>query len=176
MTDTTNLDFSELLDRFIDGELSTEERQALFARAAEDPALGVELTSALEVQTALANLPAHTAPASLQTKLKAIPGRECSRLADWLLRPQWAVAAVLLLMLAGGGELYQQHLLQEQQQAELAQAKHDLALVLGYLEKINRSANHQIQSTVSEVTSEPVVNITTRTLQTQLQTEQEFEL
>ena len=173
MSDNRPPDFADLLDNFIDGELTSEERQILFAQAAEDAALGKDLAAAIALQKALANLPTDKAPASLNRKLQAIPGRNRRRLSTWLLRPQWAFATVLLLVLAGGGEMYQQH---RQQQTELAQAKQDLALVLTYLEKFSRNANHQIQSTVSDVTSEPVARITTQTLQTQLQTGQEFEL
>ena len=176
MSDKPTLDFERLLDNFIDGDLTAEERQLLFSRAAGDPELGRELASAMELQQALASLPAEKAPASLQRRLDSIPRKQRrTRPLHWLLRPQWALATVLLLILAGGG-LYQQQQEQRQQQAELAQAKQDLALVLAYLEKINRSTNQQIQATVSDVTSEPVARITTQTLQTQLQTGEEFEL
>lgn len=177
MSDKSKLDFATLLDNFIDGDLTAEERQLLFTRAAGDRELGRELASAMELQRALASLPADKAPASLQRRLDSIPRKQQrARPLDWLLRPQWALAVVLLLILAGGGGLYQQQQVQRQQQAELAQAKQDLALVLAYLEKINRSTNQQIQATVSDVTSEPVARITTQTLQTQLPTGQEFEL
>ena len=93
----------------------------------------------------------------------------------WLVPSRWAIATVLAVALLGGHSLYQhqQHL---QQETELAQAKKELALVLAYLEKVNRNTNHQIQHTVNEVTAKPVARITTRTLQEQLRPKQETEL
>lgn len=175
MSEKGQPDYAELLDRFIDGEVTTGERQLLLCGAAEDPALGSKLASAMELQRALAGLPAEKAPTGLQRRLRTIPDKhpEPGPPRGWLLRPHWLIAtAALVLALVGGGALYQH----QQQEAELAQAKADLELVLAYLEKVNLKTRNRIHSTVSEVTSEPVARITARTLQDQLQLRQEFEL
>ncbi|MEH6587022.1 MAG: hypothetical protein V7720_10695 [Halioglobus sp.] len=176
MSERVDTEFTQLLDTFIDGDLEHSQRQLLLARAAEDPALGAELASAIELQQALSGMPRLKASASLTRKLHKIPRRESRWFSRWVLRPRSAFAAILVMSLIGGHELYQQQQHQLAQQAELAQAKQDLALVLAYLEKVNRSANTQIQVTVNEATARPVARITTKTLQNQLQPRQEFEL
>ena len=170
--------FDELLEAWIDGEISPDERQELLASAADDPALGDKLAAASNLQQALAGLQTESVPNNISRALHRIPRRQKKRrsLKDWLLHPNWAVAAALVLFLVGGTQLYQQQQRQQQQQAQLAQAREELALVLAYLEKINRSANQQIQTTVSGVTSEPVTRITARTLQDQLRPKQELKL
>ena len=169
-------EFEQLLDALIDGELEAAERQILLSKAAQDPALGLKLAAAMELQQALAGLPEHQAPASLSRKLHQIPQRESRWLPGWLAQPRWAFAATLVLCLLGGRELYQQNQLQMQQQAELVQAQQDLALVLAYLNKVNRSASSQIQTTLNAATAQPVARITTQTLQNPLQPRPEIEL
>ena len=176
MSERIDAEFAQLLDAFIDGDLEHSQRQVLLARAAEDPALAAELASAMELQQALSGMHRLQAPASLTRKLHKIPRREGRWISSWALRPRWAFAAILVLSLIGGRELYQQRQQQLAQQAELAQARQDLALVLAYLNKVNRSANAQIQTTVSQATAKPVARVTTQTLQNQLQPIQEFEL
>jgi len=176
MSELEESEFEQLLDAFIDGDLEPDQRQVLLARASEDPALGASLANAMELQQALSGLPKLQAPASLTRKLQQIP-QPLSHWADnWLRRPRWAYAAILVLSLMGGREIYQQHQQQLAQQAELAQARQDLALALAYLNKVNRNANTQIQLTVNEATAKPVARVTTKTLQNQLQPRQEFQL
>ncbi|MEH6580797.1 MAG: hypothetical protein V7754_02600 [Halioglobus sp.] len=175
MSELEETGFELLLDAFIDGDLEPVQRQALLATAAEDPTLGAELAVAVELQQALAGLPEHQVPASLNRKLQKIAQPESHWAGHWLLRPRWAFAAMLVFSLIGGREIYQQHQ-QVTQQAELAQARQDLALVLAYLDKVNRSVNAQIQMTVNEATAKPVVRVTTKTLQSQLQPRKDFEL
>lgn len=176
MSDRVDTEFSQLLDAFIDGDLEHSKRQALLARSSEDPVLGAELASAIELQQALAGMPRQQAPASLTRKLQQISRRESRWISNWAPRSRWAFATILVLSLIGGGQLYQQHQQQLAQRAELAQARQDLALVLAYLDKVNRSTNAHIQTTVNQATAKPVARVTTQTLQNQLQPRQEFEL
>lgn len=176
MSEQEQDDFELSLDAFIDGELDQAQRQELLARAAKEPLLGAKLSAAMELQQALSALPIEKAPASLAGKLQKVPHKASRWSITWLLGPQTAFAALLVLTLIGGRELYQQHQQQLAQQIELAQAKHDLALVLSYLDKVNRNTNAQIQMTVNEATAKPVARVTTETLQNELQPRKEFEL
>ncbi|MEP5569400.1 MAG: hypothetical protein ABJN62_16280 [Halioglobus sp.] len=176
MSEEEQSEFELLLDNFIDGELDPSQRQELLNRAAKDPLLGAKLGATIELQQALSSLPMDKAPASLTDKLRKIPtGRSPWRF-DWSLGPRTAFAALIVLALVGGGQLYQHQQKQSAQQAALAQAQQDLALVLSYLEKVNRSANTQIQMTVNHATAKPVARVTTEALQNQLQPNQEIEL
>lgn len=176
MSERIDTEFAQLLDAFIDGDLDRSQRQHLLARTAEDPALGAELASAIELQQALSGMPKLQASASLTRKLQKIPRREWRWVSNWAPRPRWAFAAIVVMSLIGGRGLYQQHQQQLAQQAELAQAREDLTLVLAYLDKVNRSTNAQIQMTVNQATAKPVARVTTQTLQNQLRPRQEFEL
>ena len=178
MTDSKESEFDALVEAWIDGDIDADERQALLARAAEDQALGAKLASASNLQQALTGLQMEPAPQSLRKSLRSIPRQENRRhsFIDWLLHPRWALAAILLLVAFGGIRLHQQEQRQLQQQAQLEQAREELALALSYLAKINRHTNQQIQTTVNGVTAEPVARVTTQTLQQQLRPKQEYEL
>lgn len=103
---------------------------------------------------ALAELPAERAPRSLQRRLRRIPRRAARR--HWWWRPAWALA--LLVPAVAVITVQQQHL--AQQEAELAQARHDLALALSYVEKANTIAAGQINAALAVGLAQPVAETT----------------
>lgn len=103
---------------------------------------------------ALAELPKEHAPRSLQRRLQQIPRRAGRH--HWWLRPAWALA--LLVPAVAVITLQQQHL--ARQEAELAQARHDLALALSYVEKANTIAAGQINAALAVGLAQPVAETT----------------
>jgi hypothetical protein len=119
---------------------------------------------------ALARLPEERAPRSLQRRLRRIPRREGWRY-RWL-RPAWALA--LLVPLVAVVTVQQQRL--ARQEAELAQARQDLAVALSYIEKANTIAAGQINAALTVGLAQPVVESTRHGLQLPMETTLEIEL
>lgn len=107
-----------------------------------------------ELGAALAELPEEKAPRSLQRRLQRISRRAGRR--HWWWRPAWALA--LLVPAVAVITVQQQHL--AQQEAELAQARHDLALALSYIEKANTIAAGQINAALAVGLARPVAETT----------------
>ncbi len=116
------------------------------------------------LREALAELPAERAPRSLQRRLQRIPRRAGRRFRWW--RPAWALA--LLVPVVAVIAVQQQRL--AQQEAELAQARQDLALALSYIEKANTIAAGQINAAMAVGLTRPVVETTRYGLQLPVET------
>jgi hypothetical protein len=122
------------------------------------------------LRAALAELPEERTPRSLQRRLQRIPRRSGRR--HWWWRPAWTLALVLPVMAVIA--VQQQRL--ARQEAELAQARQELALALSYIEKANTIAAGQINAALAVGLAQPVVQTTRYGLQLPVDTTLETEL
>lgn len=166
-------DWEDQINALMDGELGDAEAEALKGAADNDQALARAIIEAYQLQQALASIPLERAPASLRRKLKSIPREQRSLSRPWLSQPGWvaalaAVPLVLVLVMNITGS-------REPTEAEIAQARQDLALALGYLYKASRKTGLAIESSIEEGLAEPVTESTVRTLNEQLDLNKEQE-
>lgn len=123
-----------------------------------------------DLRAALGALPGEQAPRRLRRRLQRIPRR--ARRQRWWLRPGWALALLVPVVLVIG--LQQQRL--AMQEAELAQARQDLALALSYLEKANGITAGQINAALDAGLARPVAEQTRYSLQLPVETTLETRL
>lgn len=135
------------IEALLDGELSDAEAEALKSAAERDQALARAIIEAYQLQQAIAALPREPAPASLRRKLRRIPReqRKLERPAFPQLRWAAALAAFPLVLYA-----LTQLAPKQPSPAEIAQARHDLAVAFSYLEKASRATGREIESTIDD--------------------------
>ena len=168
-------DWELQLNQLLDGELEGEALQALQRAAAKDPELERAVRQAHELQQLMGALPAESAPDSLRQKLAAIPERDelaadVARLNEQRpragLRWRWlsALAVVPLVFVL----LVQQSGPTAPSDAELAQAREDLALALAYLDKATRVTERELSYTIGAAMRDPIEERTLRSITEQL--------
>ncbi len=141
--------FDERIEAWLDDELSGSEAALFEARLATDPLLEREIERATRLGAQLQDLPGLQAPSSLSRNVMEITGNSFAL--PKLAFPAWgwslggACAAALALMVTlgpavlPGGEPELQPTAQE-----LAKARADLALALGYVDQAGNMAARQL--------------------------------
>ena len=179
------------INALLDGELDDAAAESLKAEADQDPALARAIIEAYQLQRLLAGMPRERAPDSLRQKLQRIPAEQASaerriaeaaRSVERARRPRWfeprwamALAALPLVVVLGiqfsgqfGGP-------PDPTQAELAQARQDLALAFAYLEKASRVTEREIEQTIGAGMRDPVTETTARAISEQFELNEEQE-
>lgn len=174
------------INALLDGELDDGEAEALKAAAEADQVLARTIIEAYQLQRVMASLPLERAPDSLREKLRRIPAeqeslsraRQTSRNTSeprrwrWF-EPRWAMAlAALPLVIALGVQVSGPRTPSE---AELAQARQDLALAFSYLQKASQVTGREIEQSIGTGMREPVTESTVRTLTDQFDLNEEQE-
>lgn len=140
------------INALLDGELDEQSTAVLKAAAAANPELAQAIIEAHRLHASLEQLRIERAPASLRRKLKRIPRSE-SRRRRWLGIPRWAavgaVAAIPLVVIAmvmmqssGGPGRYTE--------AEIRQAREDLALAFSYIDRIGQRAGEHMRGELAK--------------------------
>lgn len=174
-------DWETQINAMLDDELDDRQAEALKSAAERDRELARAIIEAYQLQRLMANLPREQAPASLRRKLRAIPG-DAARIReargagrrggwlDWLRQPRWVATAavvclvpvfVLLLVDSGPGPGEQA----PPSQAEIAQARQDLALALAYLERAGRATERRIDRHIDRRMAAPVTEEMVRAIE-----------
>lgn len=196
-------DWEAQVNALLDGELDDAAAGALKARAEQDQALARAIIEGYRLQRLVASLPIEPAPDSLREKLRRIPAEQESlalaasrreRTARqgggrrrWFgFEPRWAMAlASVPLVIAVGTQLSGPRLdraptetTQSAQReaptdAELAQARKDLALAFAYLREASRVTEREIEQTIGAGMRDPVTERTVRTLSEQFDLNEE---
>lgn len=132
-------DYEARVNALLDGELDEGSIEALKRAAGEDHALARAIIEAYELQRGMDQLGIERAPASLRRKLRNIPRRHGPVPA----LPRWAPAgAVALVTLLAIGVVMTQPW--RPSEAEVAQARRDLATAFAYIDKAGIQAGSQI--------------------------------
>lgn len=178
------------INALLDGELDDAAAEGLKAEAEHDPALARAIIEAYQLQRLLAEIPQERAPDSLRAKLQRIPAEQESaerRIAEarksverarrprWFglgsTGPRWAMAlAALPLVIALGIQFSGP---KEPSEAELAQARQDLALAFAYLEKASRVTGREIEHSIGAGMRDPVTETTARAISEQFELNEE---
>jgi len=155
-------DWEAQINALLDGELDDPGADRLRLAAERDRELARAIIEAYRLQQAMRQIPRERAPASLRRKLRRIPREQRAMERPAWFQPRWAAAlatvpllAVLALSQMGP---------RQPTEAEIMQARQDLALAFGYLEKATRVTNSQVQSAIGHGFSEPVTETTVRTI------------
>lgn len=169
------------INALLDGELDEREADALKAAAEQDQVLARAIVEAYQLQQLMASLPEERAPDSLRQKLQRIPQEHAPRMVvaerpsrrwNWL-QPRWAMAlAAVPLVIAIG---IQQGGPQAPSEAELAQARQDLALAFAYLQKASLATGREIEHSIGAGMRDPVKNTTLQTIAEQFDLNEEQE-
>ena len=160
--------FDERIELWLDGELGASEAALFEARLASDPLLEREVARATNLASQLADLPSLKAPSSIQRSVMEMTG------AGWSLPslPNWgwslggACAAALVLMVTVGlrnpalenSDVSASVVVADLPTArpterQLAKARADLALALGYIDQAGDMAARQLGVRAGEVTA-----------------------
>ena len=156
--------WEDSINALMDGELDPGETAALKLAATDDRKLARTIIDAYQLQQALASIPVEQAPASLRKKLRRIPRDQRVRQRPDFLRPRWAMAlaaiplVILVVNLAGP---------REPTEAELAQARQDLAIAFAYIEKVSNRTGKKIDAVVGSEMNDAVTGSVIRTIQHQ---------
>ncbi|MEE4175393.1 MAG: hypothetical protein V2I57_14165 [Xanthomonadales bacterium] len=183
-------DWEAQINALLDGELDDAAAERLKAEAEDDPALARAIIEAYELQRLLAEIPRERAPDSLRAKLQRIPAEQASaerRIAEarrsvereqrpgWLGRggfgPRWAMALAALPLVVVLGIQFSGPT--EPTEAELAQARQDLALAFAYLEKAGRVTGREIEHSIGAGMRDPVTETTARAISEQFDLNEE---
>lgn len=187
MNDANNTsEWDTQINALLDGELDDAEANALKAAAEQDPVLAAAIIEAYELQQLMAALPEERAPESLREKLAQIPQEQAAlsratqavkaqsspRRWNWF-QPRWvmALAAVPLVIAIG----MHQRGPSAPSEAELAQARQDLALAFAYLEKASLATGREIEYSIGTGMRDPVKTNTLRTIADQFELNKEQE-
>lgn len=178
------------INALLDGELDDAAAERLKAEAGHDPALARAIIEAYQLQRLLAEIPQERAPDSLRAKLQRIPAEQESaerRIAEarksverarrpgWFGKggfgPRWAMALAALPLVVMLGIQFSGP--KEPTEAELAQARQDLALAFAYLEKASRVTGREIEHSIGAGMRDPVTETTARAISEQFDLNEE---
>ena len=148
--DEINEAWESRINDLLDGELNAEEAADLRAEAENNAALAQAIIDAYALQASLDELEIERAPASLRKRLADIPRAEKKEKARWFGLPRWApagaMAAIPLLVVV----MVMQPKQPEYTEAEVMQARQDLAVAFAYLDRIGERTSRHIQAELTE--------------------------
>lgn len=166
------------INALLDGELSSIEADQLKAAARDDAELASRIVDAYQLQQLIAGLPQERAPASLTRRLLAIPAEQKAdkqpaskpqpRL-GWL-QPRWAMVLAAIPLAIIAVNLMQP---KEPSAAEIAQARHDLAIAFAYLDKAGRITSREIENQVANTMTDAIAGSVLRNVKSQYELSKE---
>jgi anti-sigma factor RsiW len=158
-------DWEQHINALLDGELKSEQLEALQAAATLSPQLQQELLQAQALQGALHQLPDQLAPASLREKLARLGQQDQQQPAAALSWWRWgtlAAAVSLVFFIGFPGQVA------TPSATEIEQGRRDLAIALKYLDKAGRQAAEEIDSSINGAVIGSIRDHTMQTLSSQL--------
>ena len=163
-------DWEAQINALLDGELDDHQAERLKSAAEDDQALARAIIEAYQLQQALATLPRERAPVSLRRKLRRIPAQQRRQERRGAHGFRWAAAlAAIPLVLIAVSQLGPR----EPSEAEIEQARKDLALAFAYLEKASRTTRREIESSIDDGMGDPVTGKVLQTLNQQFDLDKE---
>jgi anti-sigma factor RsiW len=166
-------DWEAQINALLDGELDDAGAQALKAAARGDQRLAAAIVEAYQLQQALSALPIERAPDSLRRKLRRIPQDHGTPWWAQLMQPRWVAAAAVLAIATLVAVTLRGP--KPPSEAEIAQARHDLAIAFAYLDKVGERTGYEIQHTVNAGVSESVTEPVVKTITEQFEFSKEKE-
>ena len=143
------------VNALLDCELDEASTDALKQAAGEDHELARAIIEAFQLQRSMDSISIEQAPASLQRKLRDIPRK--NRQSQWPRRWVMASAVAIVPLLAIGLALMQP---QQPSQADVEQARQDLAVAFNYIDKIGNMTGDRIYGVLgSELHKDVTENI-----------------
>lgn len=183
------------VNALLDGELDDAQADALKAQAESDQALARAIIEAYQLQRLMSTLPVERAPDSLREKLRRIPAEqesialvenghrarvrkaaqqaEAGRRRWFAFDPRWAMALAAVPLVVVIGMQFSGP--RAPSEAELAQARQDLALAFSYLQKASEVTGREIEQSIGTGMRDPVTESTIRTLTEQFDLNEEQE-
>ena len=120
----------ELINALLDGDLDSDEAEALKAEATGDQRLARAIIEAYQLQRAMEHVQVETAPASLRRKLRRVPREH----RPMYLQPRFAMAMAVVPLLVVSMVLMQTR---QPSQAEIEQARQQLAIAFAYIDQVS---------------------------------------
>lgn len=141
------------VNALLDNELDQASADALKQAASEDHELARAIIDAYQLQRSMDAIGIEQAPASLRRKLRAIPrdNRQNQRPRRWVMATAMATIPLLAISLF----LIQPH---QPSQAEVEQARQDLAVAFTYIDKVGNRAGDRIHSVIGSELHDGVTN------------------
>lgn len=127
------------VNALLDSELDEASTDALKQAASKDRELALAIIEAYQLQRNMDSIGIEKAPASLRRKLRDIPrnNRQIQRPRRWVM----ATAMASIALLAIGLVLMRP---QQPSQADVEQARHDLAMAFAYIDEIGKKTGERI--------------------------------
>ena len=179
--------WEQQINDLLDGELSELEAEQLKAAAKDDAALAAKIVDAYQLQQLMAALPEDRAPASLTKRLLAIPDEhkavKTEPARSWI-QPRWAMAlaavplAIIAISTWQPGDMQPGDMQPGAQQpgtaqtqppsaAEIAQARHDLAIAFAYLDKAGQITSREIENQVGTTMTDAIAGSVLKNVKSQ---------
>ena len=156
------------INALLDGELNDTDRVALERAAENDPALADALAAALELHKLLGSMPRVKAPGRVRRRLLAVAGHPVS--------DTWLPGGALLAALGVGIVMLLPRQPGHPTEAELVQARRELALALGYVERTSARTREIIDQELDTGLFRPVTENTATALSLPLSKQEEYDL
>jgi len=171
------------INDLLDGELSERDAAELKAAANDDAELASRIVDAYQLQQIMAGMPKDRAPASLTKRLLAIPAEQQAstptQRRTWF-QPRWAVALAAVPLAIIALNFLQPNMLQpdlmqprEPSAAEIAQARHDLAIAFAYLDKAGRITSREIENQVGDTMTDAIAGSVLKNVKSQYEISKE---
>jgi anti-sigma factor RsiW len=154
----------ERINALLDGDLSQADAELLKAEATDDRELARAIVEAYQLQQAMDAIKVERAPKSLTRKLNAIPRKESSTPLFGFLQPRWAMALAAIPLVLFSVSLMQPDTPSD---AEIAQARQELAIAFAYLDRASMITGREIESTVGDTMADAMTESVNRAIQSQ---------
>jgi len=156
--------WEERINALLDGDLSPADAEQLKAEATDNRELARAIVEAYQLQQAMDAIKVERAPRSLTKKLNAIPRKESGTPLFGFLQPRWAMALAAIPLVLFSISVMQPETPSE---ADIAQARQELAIAFAYLDKAGAITGREIESTVGDTMAEAVTDSVQKAIQSQ---------
>ena len=156
--------WEEKINALLDGELSADDAESLKAEATDDRELARAIIEAYQLQQAMDSIHVERAPDSLRKRLRAIPRKHRTKPVFSLLQPRWAMALAAIPLVMITISLIRP---ENPSDAELAQARQEMAIAFSYLDKAGLITRREIESSVGHTVANAVTGSVNRTIKSQ---------
>ena len=165
--------WEDQINALLDGELSGADAELLKAEATDDRELARAIIEAYQLQQAMDTVSVERAPHSLRKRLRAIPAEQRPKPVFRLFQPRRVMALASIPLVIIAVSLMQPDTPSE---AEIAQARQDMAIAFAYLDKAGMMTGREIESAVGQTMANAVTHSVNRAIQSQNLTSKEKEV
>ena len=156
--------WEDRINALLDGELNEADAELLKAEASDDRKLARAIVEAYQLQQAMDDIQVERAPTSLRKSLRAIPRKHRARPVFSLLQPRWAMALAAIPLVLITVSLMRPDTPSE---ADIAQARQELAIAFAYIDKAVVMTGREIESTVGQTMANAVTGSVNRAIKSQ---------